>query len=85
MDERAQNQIKMLTKRIVKIVGMVGFMIEHKPDQSIDKLFAAFLLTQLAQENGLLGDNCNRAVNEALYAVGLEENKTPIYLQEKKA
>ncbi|KKL16269.1 hypothetical protein LCGC14_2497310 [marine sediment metagenome] len=85
MDERAQNQMTMLMKRVSNIFGMVSLMIDGEPDESADKLFTAFLLTQLAQERGLLGDNCNRAVTEALHAVGLEEETAPIYLQEKGA
>lgn len=85
MDERAKNQMTILMKRVSKIFSMVGLMVDNKPDQSADRLFTAFLLTQLAQEHGLMGDNCNRAVSKALHAVGLEENETPLYLQKKEA
>ena len=85
MDARAQNQMVALVKRVGNILNLVGLMLEGCPEESADKLFATFLLTQLAKERGLLNDNCNRAVVEALHAIGLEENKVPIYLQEKRA
>ncbi len=83
--EKAQNQMAALLERIKRLVKCTAFMVTCNPDMSADKVFVGFLLTELAQENGLLDDNCNRAVVEALHAVGLEENKTPIYLQKKEA
>ncbi len=85
MDERAQNQMKALMTRVNRLLGMVALIVDNEPEDSADKIFATFLLTQLAQENGLLGDNCNRAVVKALHAIGLEEHETPLYLQEKRA
>ena len=85
MDERAQNQLIALVERIGDILNVVGFMLEESPEESADKMFTTFLLTQLAKERGLLDDNCNRAVVKALHAIGLEEHDVPLYLQEKRA
>lgn len=85
MNKKAHNQMMVLLKRVNNILRMVGLVIDGAPDESADKLFATFLLTELAQERGLLGNNCNRAVVTALHAIGLEENDTPLYLQKKEA
>ena len=79
-------KMKALALRIQDVFNLTGMMVRDSPDKDIsaDKVFTAFLLVQLAEEHGLLKDNCNRAVNIALNAIGMEEEKVPLYLQAKK-
>ena len=78
----SDNKMKVLALRVRDAFEITGMVIRNSSDNSIsaDKVFTTFLLVGLAKEHGLLGDNCNRAVNTALHAIGMEEEKTPIYL-----
>lgn len=79
----ADNKMQALASRIVDVFGLTSSFVRRcdKDDMSADKTFTAFLLTGLAQEHGLLKDNCNRAVVTALHAIGMEEEEVPLYLQ----
>lgn len=84
MDTSATNQMKALEARIQKVYGSTGALMNvgSGKDKSADKLFVTFLLVGLAEEHGLLDDNCNRAVTKALNAIGMEERSTPLYLED---
>lgn len=82
----ANNKMKALASRVSTAFGLTGMLMEgSEDDESADKIFVSFLLVEIAKENGLLKDNCNRAVAAALHAIGMEEEKTPRYLKERSA
>lgn len=80
------NKMEALLIRIQKALKPTAKVLgtSEDEDMSADKLFLAFLLVGLAKEHGLLDDNCNRAVQIALHAVGMAEEKVPSYIRNRE-